>query len=266
MKTRTRVLLWLWAGIVGAWMVLPTLVVIPLSFTGESSFNFPPDSWSLRWYRNFFESDEWMSSLTSTAQVAVVTTVLATVVGTLAALGLQRLGARFVVAMQGFYLIPMIVPGIVVAVGMYSLFLRLGLSGTLAGFVLAHSVLALPFVIINVSASLRGFDERLRLAAAGLGANQVVVFFRVVLPSILPGVIAGAIFAFMTSFDEVVISLFIQSPTLQTLPVHMYASVTQDSDPTVAAAAVLVIVLTIALVAIPQAVVSRTRRILDNRD
>ncbi|WP_214414545.1 ABC transporter permease [Sphaerisporangium fuscum] len=243
-----RGLLWTLCAVVGLWLVVPVLVVIPLSFTSKPSLKFPPDGWSTRWYANFFGDTAWTSALWTSLQVALLVTVVATALGTAAALGLTRARVPGLGAAQGMMLAPMIVPGVVLAIGTYAVFLKFQLVGTLAGFVMAHTVLALPFVIIPVTASLRGFDRRLENAAASLGAGMWTAFRTVTLPLVAPGVASGALFAFVTSFDEVVVSLFIQSPYLQTLPVKMYASVTRETDPTIAAAATMIIVLTTTLV------------------
>ncbi|MCK8478314.1 ABC transporter permease, partial [Microbacterium aurugineum] len=182
------------------------------------------------------------------------------VAGTLAAFGLSKLRIRGHSLIENYLLTPLMVPGVVLAIGLYSVFLQYGLLGTFAGFVLAHTALALPLVILNVGTSIQGLDSRLELAAASLGANRVTTFFRVTLPLIAPGVVAGAVFAFVTSFDEVIVSLFIQSPGLQTLPVKIYRSVTQDTDPTVAAVAVLVTVLSVVIIGIAQSLTARKRK------
>ncbi|MER7498751.1 ABC transporter permease [Nonomuraea pusilla] len=256
-----RALMWALCAVVGAWLVVPVLVVIPLSFTGKPSLKFPPDSWSTRWYANFFGDTAWMSALWTSLQVALLVTVVATALGTAAALGLTRARVRGLGAAQGTMLAPMIVPGVVLAIGTYSVFLKLQLVGSLAGFVMAHTVLALPFVVIPITASLRGFDRRLESAAASLGAGAWTTFRTVTLPLVAPGVASGALFAFVTSFDEVVVSLFIQSPYLQTLPVKMYASVTRETDPTIAAAASMIIVLTTTLVFAATFFVARRSRV-----
>jgi putative spermidine/putrescine transport system permease protein len=222
-----------------AWLVLPTLVIIPMSFNSASSFNFPPKGFSLRWYENFFTNATWLRALGASLQVAVLTMIVASVVGIMAAIGLSKVRFRGKALLENYFLTPLIVPGIVIAVGLYSLFLRFNLLGTLPGFVLAHTVVALPLVIINVMASLQGVDPRLEQASASLGAGRLQTFFSITLPLIMPGVTAGALFAFVTSFDEIILSLFIQSPQLQTLPVKIYNSVTQTNDPTVAAVAVI---------------------------
>lgn len=242
-----RVVLSLFCAGVSLWLIAPSLIVIPLSFTDKPSFAFPPTGWSGRWYSTFFSDPTWMAALQASLRVGVLVTIVATVAGTAAAVALSRNVLPGVQGIRAILLAPMIVPVIVVAIGLYAVFLRLNLLGTTFGFVAAHSVLALPFVIIPVMASLQGFDRRLEDAAAICGASRWNTFRTVTLPLVAPGVLSGALFAFATSFDEVVLSLFIQSPYLQTLPVKMYASVTRDTDPTIAAAATLILALTTGL-------------------
>ena len=178
--------------------------------------------------------------------------LLATVLGTAASVALVRgrfPGKSFV---NGLLLAPMIVPVIVVAVATFGTFLRWQLVGTFTGFLLAHTVLALPFVVVTVSSALRTFDDRLELAAASLGAGPLTRLRRVTLPLVLPGVLSGAVFAFVTSFDEVVVALYLQAPQMRTLPVRMYTSVTSEIDPTIAAASTLILVVTTLLILLPQ--------------
>jgi putative spermidine/putrescine transport system permease protein len=214
-----------------------------LSFTGRASFKFPPESWSTRWYQNLFSDPEWSSALWTSAKVAALVVVLSCVLGTACAVGLDRSEFRGKAILRALILSPMVVPVVIVAVGVYAVFLPWHLVGTTAGFVLAHTVLALPFVVVAVSTSLSGFDRRLETAAASLGATPTTTFFRVVLPSIAPGIFGGAVLAFVTSFDEVVVSLFLASPSEKTVPVQMFDTV-QDVDPTIAAASTLVLAVT----------------------
>lgn len=257
----TRVVLWTIGVLVSIWLVAPSLVVIPLSFTDKVSLVFPPTGWSTRWYESFFTSVEWTSALVNSLLIGVLVAVLATGLGLLAAMGLRALtNRRFAVALTASLLAPMIVPGIVVAVGVYAVFLRAGLVGTLLGFVLAHAVLALPFTVVAITAGFSGFDDRLELASMSLGAGRLATFFRVTLPNIVPGIVSGALFAFVTSFDEVMLSLFIKSPYLNTLPVLMYASVTRETDPTLAAAATVILILTTSLVIVGLVITGRKNR------
>lgn len=242
--TRSRIVLWVFASLVAVWLVAPTLVVIPLAFTGQPSLVFPPRSWSLDWFVNFFEDPTWFGALLNSLQIAALSALVATVIGTMAALGLSRTRFRGKAVVGALVLSPMLVPAVVFAVGLYALFLELHLVGTFLGFTVAHAVLAVPFVVVPVSSVLTNFDENLERASAICGANRLQTFLRVTLPVISPGAMTGFMFAFVVSFDEVVVSLFISSPQLQTLPVKMYSSVLRDVDPTIAAAATLIIVLT----------------------
>jgi putative spermidine/putrescine transport system permease protein len=229
-------------------LILPTLVVIPMSFTGKASFVFPPESWSLRWYREFFEDPAWYGSLQRSLLIAVVSAAVATVAGTTAALGLVKwTRARAVVGIRAILLSPIVVPGIVLAIGVYTAFLKLGIVGTTGAFILAHAALGLPYVLVSVSATLASVDPNLERAAVILGATRWSVIRSVTLPLVMPGVLGGALFAFVTSFDEILVSLFIKSPFLETLPVRMYVSVVSDTDPTIAAASTIVLAITTAV-------------------
>jgi putative spermidine/putrescine transport system permease protein len=232
----------LYTAIVAILLVAPTLVVIPMSFSSAQTFRFPPDGWSLRWYQELFTSPEWTAAILNSLQVGIYTAVFATVLGTTAAFGLARLRSRWRGAVNGFLLSPMIVPHILVALVVFATFLRLGLSGTLIGIILAHTALAVPFVVIAVTARLQGMDSRLAGVAASLGANPVSAFRRVTLPLVMPGILSGAVLAFVTSLDEVVIALFLQAPGAITLPVQMFNSVTVQIDPTISAASSLMVV------------------------
>jgi putative spermidine/putrescine transport system permease protein len=234
-------------ALVGVWLLAPMLVVIPMGFTNQRSLSFPPKGWSLEWYRNFFSEPQWYDALLTSLQIAVVVTIVATLLGTAAAFALTRGRFPGKAVVNALLLAPLVVPVVIVAIGIFAAFLRWRLSGTMRGFVLAHTALAIPFVIITVSSSLRTFDRRLELAAQNLGANPLATFRQVTLPMILPGVLSGALFAFITSFDEVVVALFVQSPEVRTLPVQMFTSVTREVDPTIAAASTMILALTTAL-------------------
>lgn len=252
--------LWVAVGVTAAWLVAPTLVVVPLSFTGARSLSFPPQEWSLRWYANFFQDEKWLVSLLNSLQLALIVSVAATVLGTLAAYGLSRHRVRGASATNALLLAPMLVPSVIFGVGTYALFLKLHLVGTFAGFVAAHTALAIPFVMIPVSSALVTFDRTMERAARVCGAGTAATFWCVTLPAIAPGVLAGAMFAFVTSFDEVVVSIFLSSPYLETLPVRMFNSLEQEVDPTLAAAATLIICFTTVLIAIGLTASSRRSR------
>jgi putative spermidine/putrescine transport system permease protein len=229
------------------YLLAPTLVIIPMSFTEASILSFPPEGFSLRWYDQMLTRAEWSTGLRNSALVAVLTAILATLLGTLAALGMTR--GRFPgrALLNGLALSPLIVPVVIIAIGMFSLFVQWRISGSIVGLVVAHTALALPFVIVNVATSLRTMDRNLELAAANLGATPARSFLRITLPIILPGVLAGAIFAFITSWDEVVVAIFLTSARFRTLPVEMWEQVRQVVDPTVAAVSTTLLVVTTTL-------------------
>ncbi|MGH2500738.1 MAG: ABC transporter permease subunit, partial [Candidatus Limnocylindria bacterium] len=204
-----RVALYFAGGLTSIWLIAPMLVVFPMSLTGEQSIAFPPESWSTRWYENFFSDPTWTDSLVRSIGVAIVTTVLATALGFLGALALVRGRFPGKTVLAGVFAIPLILPLVIYAVGVYAVFLNWQLVGTFQGFVAAHTALAVPFVVIVVGSALRTFDIRLEDAAASLGANRIRAFATVTLPVLLPGILVGALFAFLVSFDEVLASVFI---------------------------------------------------------
>ncbi|WP_228145542.1 MULTISPECIES: ABC transporter permease [Micrococcales] len=261
-RRQKNVPVWLraWNVVVIALLILPVMIVIPMSFSGARNFSFPPKGFSLRWYENFFSSAKWMDSLLASLQVGVLSAVIATVLGTLAAVAIARMSPRFSSLLSSVYMAPMIVPGVIFAVAIYAVFLRWQLTGGLFGFVAAHTMLALPFVITSVSSSLSGYNAGLTTAASSLGAGPVKAFVTVTLPLILPGVVSGFVLAFVTSFDESVVSLFLATPALKTLPVNMYDAIATEIDPTVSAAATLVILVTTIVVVLAQVLPGRKKR------
>ncbi|MFI0367944.1 ABC transporter permease [Actinomadura sp. 1N219] len=239
-------------GLIGLLLIAPTAVVIPMSFSSGTTFQFPPDGWSLRWYESFFTSERWMRSLLTSVQIGLLVAVTATVLGVAVAFGLNRTRFRGRGAIRSMMMAPLIVPSIVVAVAIYGVFLKWQLNGTALGYVVAHTVMALPFVVTVMSTSLAGYDRTLDTAAATLGATAWKTFFRITVPLVAPGVLSGFVFAFVMSLDEVVIALFLQTPDIQTLPVQMYNSITLEIDPTIAAASSLMVVATSIVLLMPQ--------------
>jgi putative spermidine/putrescine transport system permease protein len=230
-----------------AFLGLPILVVIVASFSSASYLTFPPPAFGLRWYRAYLDSRGWLDATVLSLAVAGAVVVLSGVLGTLAAIGLGRLPKVVRTLATALILSPLIVPVIVVAIGIYYAFSHYGLIGTPAGLVLAHTCLAVPFVVTSVSASLAGLDRRLEQAALSLGATPWGTFRQVTLPLIRPGVLVGALFAFITSFDELVVALFLSGPGTVTLPRRMWDDLRFAIDPTIAAVSTLTIVLTAAL-------------------
>jgi putative spermidine/putrescine transport system permease protein len=242
-------------------LIAPILVIMPLSFNSEPFFSYPMPGFSLRWYHEFFTNDRWTLALKTSVIVAVSTTIVATALGTLAALGLSRprFPARGII--MSLLISPIIVPVIISAVGMYFFYTRIGLTNSIPGIVLAHTALATPFVFITVTATLSGFDQTLSRAAASLGANPVRSFFKITLPLILPGVISGGLFAFVTSFDEVVVVLFIASPEQRTLPKQMFSGIREMISPTITAAATLLILFAVTMLTTVELLRRRSERL-----
>jgi len=231
------------------YLVFPVFVVVPLSFSSARFLQFPPPGWSLQWYQNYLSREAWTSSTLLSIQIGLLTAVLATILGTAAALGLVRGRFRGREAINAFIVSPMIVPTIIVAIGVYFFYARIQIIGSPFALALAHTALAIPFVVINVSATLEGFDERLEWAAMNLGANRWQTFRHVTLPLIRPGVFAGALFAFITSFDELIIALFVSGSGAVTLPRRMWESLRQEIDPTIAAVSTILIAASVLILA-----------------
>jgi len=230
-------------------LLLPTLVVVPMSFNGSSTLGVFDSTWTTRWYDELLSSSAWRTAAFNSLQVALGSTVLATVLGTLAAWGFSKLGI-YGRAVQGGSIAPVIVPPIILGVGLYSVFLTWQINGTVLGLVLAHTVLAIPFVVIAVGASFAQLDPVYERAAASLGAKPFQTLRRVILPLLLPGVVAGALFAFVTSWDEVVVSIFLTDAQTRTLPVEMWIQVRTQVTPTLAALGTcLLLVSSLALIA-----------------
>lgn len=228
-------------------LVLPIMVIIPISFTSDTMLTYPMPGVSLRWFKEFFNSVMWTLSMKNSFIIAGATTALATALGTLSAIGLTMANFPFKGIITGIIIMPMVVPIVITAVGIYFFFAWIGLASTHLGMILAHTALATPFVVITVTATLQGFNRNQIRAGASLGASPVRVFFKVTLPQILPGVISGALFAFVTSFDEVVVALFIAGSEQYTLPRQMFAGLREKYNPTIAAVATMMIVVSIAL-------------------
>jgi putative spermidine/putrescine transport system permease protein len=249
------------SALVLVFLVAPIVIIVPLSFSSGSFFYYPLPGFSLRWYDDFFASSFWLPSLWNSLIVGTSATILATLLGTLAALGLWR--ARF--PGQGLVLAlliaPMVVPVVIIAVGVYFAFAPLRLTDGYAGLILAHATLAAPFVVVTVLAALSGFDRSLLRAAANLGATPVAAFRRVMLPLILPGVLSGAVFAFAASFDEVVVALLIAGPGQRTLPRQMFSGINENISLTIAAAATMLIAISFAFMALVGWLQRRSRRL-----
>ena len=249
-------------------LVGPIFVIIPLSFNELPYFTFTPEmlsfdpaGYSTKWYLEFFTEDSWQKAVQNSFLIAVFATLISTFLGTLAALGLSRPEMPFRKTIMALLISPMIVPLIISAAGMYFFYARIGLASTHFGVILAHAALGIPFVIITVTATLVGFDHSLTRAAASLGSSPTRTFFVVIVPLILPGVISGALLAFITSFDEVVVVLFVGSVEQRTIPWKMFSGIREEIRPTILAVATLLVFISIVLLTMVELLRRRSERL-----
>ena len=241
-------------GLVFLFLILPIVIIIPLSFNVEPFFsitegmlNLEPDAYSIKWYREFFNDYKWNLAVRNSLYYGIIATILATILGTLAALGLSSDKMPFKTAITSILISPMIVPLIIMAAGMFFFYSYINIIGSDLSIIFAHTVLATPFVVITVTATLAGFDNNLVRASLSMGANPVASFFHITLPIIKPGVISGALLAFVTSFDEVVLILFLASPEQRTIPRQMFSGLREQINPTILAAASMLVLVSVLL-------------------
>ncbi|UPW18536.1 ABC transporter permease [Agarivorans sp. TSD2052] len=251
-----------------AFLMLPIIVIIPLSFNVEPFFSFTegmlaldPEAYSLKWYAEIWNDDKWLLAIKNSFIIGIFATLIATVLGTLAAIGLSNPAMPWQKLWMAILLSPMIVPLIITAAGMYFFYSQLNLAGSFLGVILAHAALGTPFVLITVNAALSGFDYSLVNASLGLGARPTMTFFKVIMPLIRPGVISGALFAFITSFDEVVVVLFLAGPEQRTIPRQMFSGLREQINPTILAVATLLIIISAMLLFTIEYLRARSERI-----
>ncbi|TXH37905.1 MAG: ABC transporter permease [Rhodospirillaceae bacterium] len=233
-----------WAG--ALFLLLPSFVIIPVSFTTHHYLSLPDEGLSLRHYQNLFSNPLWLGAIGQSLLIAVLAAILAVITGTLGAIGLWRIASRFGDSLRNLMLMPLIVPPIVSALAFYKAWVVFGLLDSYVGVIIAHAVLAIPYVIITVTTSLSNFDGRLEQAARNLGANAWEAMWLIIVPVIRPGILSGAVLAFLASWDEIVVTLFISSQKIMTLPKAIWNGIRDNIDPTVAAVGTLVIVITLA--------------------
>jgi len=257
-----------YCGLVFTFLIAPLIVIIPLSFNAEPYFTFTsemlsldPAAFSLRWYQDILHNPQWLHSAKNSLIIAVVATLIATILGTTAALGLSQAYMPYRRVAMAVLISPMVVPLIISAAGMFFFYSKLGLAQTLPGLILAHATLGTPFVVITVTATLIGFDDTLIRAAANLGANSVTTFFKVIMPLVAPGMISGALFAFITSFDEVVVVFFLAGFEQRTIPRQMWAGIREQISPTILAVATLLVCFSILLLATIEMLRRRSERV-----
>jgi putative spermidine/putrescine transport system permease protein len=231
-------------------LTLPIVFIVLLSFGSSRWLAFPPPDWTLKWYIEFFSNKQWIASILTSAQIAAVVSVLSLVIGLLASFAVVRGNFRGRGLLRSFLITPVVLPVVVLAVGLYALFLRIGLSGTFIGLVIAHLVIALPFSIIVISNSLASFDKSIEDAAVLCGASPLKAKLQVTLPSIRISLFGAALFSFLASWDEVVLAIFMSSARLQTFPVRIWTTLRQDLTPVIAAASTLLVAITIVILLI----------------
>lgn len=240
-------------------LLVPLIAILPIAFTSSIFLNYPIPSYSFRWFEELATEDVWRRSILNSLIIGGGTTVVATCLGTLAALGLRGRFLPFAGLFRTIFLLPMVVPAVVLGVGMQILFVRLGLANSYLGVIVAHAIVAVPFVVINVGGSLDGIDRRIERAAASLGASPMTVFSKITLPLALPGIVTGAVFAFATSLDEVVLTLFVAGPNQRTLARQMFSTLRENVSPAIAAAAFIIIFGTILVAAMSLVLRKRMR-------
>lgn len=240
-----------------AFLMLPIFAVIPASFNASSFIKIPPETYSTRWYGALLKDAGWAKAILASTEIALLATTFSVLLGTLAALGLERVGPRLRNLLTGLMLAPLIVPVIMTSIALYYMMRRIGLQGSIVGLALGHTLLCLPFVVLNVGVSLARLDPSLMRAAAGLGAKAFYAFRTITLPAIKPGLAAGAAFAFITSFDEVVISIFLAGVNAKTLPVKLWEQIRVEFTPVAAAGSTVILIVTILLFLLAQLVRSK---------
>jgi putative spermidine/putrescine transport system permease protein len=248
----SRLWLYVLAALVMIFLVVPTLLVIPMSFSNSQYLEFPPRQWSLRWYQSYFSSAAWMQATATSLKAGVFTALVATPLGTMAAYGLLVSRIRHAGLLTMLLLTPIVVPVILIGIGVFYIYVKLQLVNTLTGLVLAHSMLAIPVVMMVVSSALKTFDLNQEMVARSLGASRLEAFRLVTFPQIRFSILTGAVLAFLTSFDEIVVSLFVSGGDHSTLTRNMFNALRDQVDPTIAAISTLIITVTTLLLVVTQ--------------
>jgi len=234
---------WLFVGLVLFFLAAPLLVVVPAAFNDSSLLQFPPKAWSLRWFEAYFHDERWLAATKVSVEAGLSVALSSTVLGLLTAVVLDRFAFPGRTLFRALVLAPLVVPVVVIAVGLYVLFLHLELNGSFAALVIGHTVMTFPYATVVISTSLAEVDRRLENAAVGLGASWPRAFCEVTLPLIRPGLVVAALFGFLISFDEVVVAIFVTGPATFTLPRRIWEGIRFDLNPTIAAVATLLVAL-----------------------
>lgn len=257
----TRISLYILVAIILLFLALPNLIVVPISFNPTTVIEFPPRGFTTRWYERYLELPGWLDATWASLVIAILTAVVSVVVGTLAAYGLTHGNFPGKKILRPLILLPLVVPSLILAISIYKLFLELDLVGSILGFVIAHSVLAIPFVVTIMTASFRGVDSTVENAARSLGAGRMAALWHITLPLVLPGVLSSALLAFLVSFDELIIALFISDPHVSTLPKKLWDGIRMEVDPTLAAVSTILVGTSLAVLVL----VGWLRRVLERK-
>ncbi len=254
-------------GLILFFLIAPIIIIIPLSFNAgfylsfsEKMLSLDPAGFSTQWYQDFWNDQKWTDGIKNSFFIAIFAAIISTTLGTIAALGLSRPEMPYRKLLMAILISPMIVPLIVSALGMYFFLVKIGLASTYTGIIISHAVLGTPFVVITVTATLAGFDQSLIRAGLNLGATPPTVFFKIIMPLILPGVISGALFAFITSFDEVVVINFVGTTVQQTIPQVMFRGLRENISPTILAVATILVAISVALLVTMEMLRRRSER------
>ncbi|WP_332302677.1 ABC transporter permease [Rhizobium sp. GR12] len=244
----STILLYGFVALILAWLIIPIIIIVPMSFSSARFLTFPPPSWSLRWYEAYLGNAAWMQATRVSLIVSVSSAILATILGTAAAYALNMTSSRLVRSLQMLLLLPLVVPIVITAVGVFLVYAQVGLLASMTGLILANTMLGLPYVVISVLVGLRKFDPTQEMVSRSLGMNRLRTFFVVTLPQIRPSVISGMLFAFISAIDETVVSLFIAGGEYQTLTKRMFTALRDEIDPTIAAISSLLTAISFILV------------------
>lgn len=238
-------LLYIFTFLVVIFLISPIIVLVPISFTSLSYFKFPPPSFSTQWYESFIQNDEWMKSFFKSLELSCVVVILSVIIGTIAALAVSRVNFKFKKAFMALMVTPMIIPIVIIGVALLNSFAKIGLNDTMTGLMIAHTLIAVPIVFVTIMSGLKGLDRNIELAATGLGSTEIGVFFKIMLPQLKSSMMSACLFAFITSFDEVSVTLFLAGTKTKTLPVAMWETMRTELTPTLAAVSSILISLTI---------------------
>ena len=233
-------------------ILIPVFILIPLSFTSVNYFKFPIPGFSMKWYQDFFQNKEWIECFFRSLGVACLTAILAVIIGTIASMAVTRINFKYKKIFMALMVAPMVIPVVIIGIALYNFYAPLKLNNTILGLVLSHTLLAIPIVFITLTAGLKGVDSNIELAAAGLGSRPFGVFFKIILPQIKPSMFSASLFAFITSLDEVTVTIFLSGTKTKTLPIAMWESMRNNITPTIASVSTILILGTIISFSLPE--------------